>query len=115
VRDLKALNKIFDDHTFLIVPSHSEGMPNVILEGMSRGLVPIASNVGAVGELINESNGFLIEPNKIEAIQGAIEKVLAFDKDHITILSTNAIGKIKSTFTWSSNIRLTTENFQRVI
>jgi len=115
VKDVDKLNQIFDAHTFLIAPSHSEGMPNVILEAMSRGLIPIASNVGAVSELVNESTGLLIEPKKIEAIHKAIEKALAFDKGHITILSTNAISKIKSAFTWSSIIRLTTENFQRVI
>jgi len=115
VKDIDELNQIFDAHTFLIAPSHSEGMPNVILEAMSRGLIPIASNVGAVSELVNESTGLLIEPKKIEAIHKAIEKALAFDKGHITILSTNAISKIKSAFTWSSIIRLTTENFQRVI
>lgn len=115
VKDVDKLNQIFDAHTFLIAPSHSEGMPNVILEAMSRGLIPIASDVGAVSELVNESTGLLIEPKKIEAIHKAIEKALAFDKGHITILSTNAISKIKSAFTWSSIIRLTTENFQRVI
>ena len=115
VKDIAELNKIFDAHTFLIVPSHSEGMPNVLLEGMSRGLIPIASNVGAVSELVSDSTGLLIEPKKTEAIHKAIEKVLAFDKGHITLLSTNCINKIKSTFTWSSIIRLTTENFQRMI
>ena len=115
VKDVNALNKIFDEHTFLIAPSHSEGMPNVILEGMSRGLIPIASNVGAVAELVNESNGFLIEPKKTASVCMCIEKVLALDKDQITILSTNAIDKIKSNFTWSSIIRLTIENFQRLV
>lgn len=115
VKDVSVLNKIFDEHTFLIAPSHSEGMPNVILEAMSRGLIPIATNVGAVAELVNESTGFLVEPKKIASILSCIEKVLSIDKDEITILSTNAVGKIKSTFTWSSIIRLTTENFQRVV
>jgi glycosyltransferase involved in cell wall biosynthesis len=115
VKDVSTLNKIFDEHTFLISPSHSEGMPNVILEGMSRGLIPIATNVGAVAELVNDSNGFFIEPKNTASICMCIEKVVAMDKDQITILSTNAIDKIKSTFTWSSIIRLTIENFQRVI
>ena len=115
VKDVSALNKIFDEHTFLISPSHSEGMPNVILEGMSRGLIPIATNVGAVAELVNDSNGFFIEPKNTASICMCIEKVVAMDKDQITILSTNAIDKIKSTFTWSSIIRLTIENFQHVV
>jgi glycosyltransferase involved in cell wall biosynthesis len=79
VKDVNELNTIFDNHTFIISPSHSEGMPNVILEAMSRGLIPIATNVGAVEELVDSSNGFLIEPKSISSIQSAIEQALSLN------------------------------------
>lgn len=115
IKDVNELNKIYDQHTFIISPSHSEGMPNVLLEGMSRGLIPIATNVGAVEELINSSNGFLIEPKNIPAIQETVERTLSLEFSELDLLSTKAIETIKSSFTWSQIIAQTIEKFQRVI
>lgn len=115
VKDVNELNTIFDKHTFIISPSHSEGMPNVILEAMSRGLIPIATNVGAVEELVDSSNGFLIEPKRISSIQSAIEQALSLNSQKLLEKSSNAIHKIQTGFTWSEIILKTVENFQRVI
>jgi glycosyltransferase involved in cell wall biosynthesis len=115
VKDVNELSTIFDKHTFIISPSHSEGMPNVILEAMSRGLIPIATKVGAVEELVDGSNGFLIEPKSNSSIQSAIEKGLSLNSQKLHEKSTNAIRKIQSGFTWSEIILKTVENFQRVI
>ena len=115
IKDVNELNKIYDEHTFIISPSHSEGMPNVLLEGMSRGLIPIATAVGAVEELVNHSNGFLIEPKNIPSIQETVERVLSLEMAELDILSTKSIETIRSHFTWSQIIAQTTENFQRVV
>jgi glycosyltransferase involved in cell wall biosynthesis len=115
IKDVNELNKIYDEHTFIISPSHSEGMPNVLLEGMSRGLIPIATNVGAVEELVDNSNGFLIEPKSISSIQSAIDQALSLNSQKLLEKSTSAITKIQSGFTWSEIIFKTVENFQRVI
>ena len=112
---MNELNTIFDEHTFLIAPSHSEGMPNVILEAMSRGLIPIATTVGAVEELVDNSNGFLFEPKSVEAIRTGVEAAqLLSDKD-VLERSSNSIKKIRENFTWSQIISQTIENFQRVV
>lgn len=115
VKEVNELNTIFDEHTFLIAPSHSEGMPNVILEAMSRGLIPIATTVGAVEELVDNSNGFLFEPKSVEAIRTGVEAAqLLSDKD-VLERSSNSIKKIRENFTWSQIISQTIENFQRVV
>ena len=115
VKEVNELNTIFDEHTFLIAPSHSEGMPNVILEAMSRGLIPIATTVGAVEELVDNSNGFLFEPKSVEAIRTGVEAAqLLSDKD-VLERSSNSIKKIRDNFTWSQIISQTIENFQRVV
>ncbi len=115
VKEVSALNKIFDEHTFLIAPSHSEGMPNVILEAMSRGLIPMATRVGAVEELVDNSNGFLFEPKSVEAIRANIELAQLLEVEAVLERSSNSINKIRTNFTWSQIISQTIENFQRVV
>ena len=115
VKEVSALNKILDEHTFIVAPSLSEGMPNVLLEGMSRGLIPIATNVGAVAELVDSTNGFLIEPKDVDAIRKSFESALTLSQDEAQQLSAQSIHKIKSKFTWSQISAETLENFQRIL
>ena len=63
---------IIDSCDILLCPSFSEGMPNVILEAMSRGLAIIGSNVGAISLVVDHENGFLIENNNVKSILDAI-------------------------------------------
>jgi glycosyltransferase involved in cell wall biosynthesis len=115
VKEVSALNKILDEHTFIVAPSLSEGMPNVLLEGMSRGLIPIATNVGAVAELVDSTNGFIIEPKDVDAVRKTIESALVLNQDEALQLSTQSIHTIKSKFTWSQISAETLENFQRIL
>lgn len=115
VKEVNALNKILDEHTFIIAPSHSEGMPNVILEAMSRGLIPLATRVGAVEELVDNSNGFLFEPKSVEAIRVNIEAAKLLGIEAVLERSSKSINKIRANFTWSQIISQTIENFQRVV
>jgi len=59
----------------LILPSISEGFPTVVLEGMSQGLATIAFNVGAVSAVVNNENGWLIEPTELE-LASTLKKVI---------------------------------------
>jgi L-malate glycosyltransferase len=58
---------------FGVLPSHSEGLPNVILEAQSIGLPMIATRVGGVPEIIQDRlNGFLVEPHAPAELSAAI-------------------------------------------
>jgi glycosyltransferase involved in cell wall biosynthesis len=82
---------------------------------MSRGLVPLSTRVGAVEELINDSNGFLFEPKSVDAIRMAIEAAQLLNDEAVLEHSSNSINKIRANYTWSQIISLTIENFQRVV
>jgi glycosyltransferase involved in cell wall biosynthesis len=58
---------------FAILPSHTEGLPNVVLEAMAAGLPVIAYDVGGVSELIEDGDsGVLVPPQDVQGLARAI-------------------------------------------
>lgn len=55
----------YSSHDIFIMPSFSEGLPQVVFEAMSRGVVVVATNVGGIPDQIqNKVNGFLFDPGE---------------------------------------------------
>jgi glycosyltransferase involved in cell wall biosynthesis len=62
---------------FLVLPSHSEGMPQVVLEAMDCGLPVVATRVGGVPEaVIDGRTGLLVEARDVEQLRSAIERMI---------------------------------------
>jgi glycosyltransferase involved in cell wall biosynthesis len=60
----------------LILPSHAEGFPNVILEALNYKLPIIATDIGGISEsVIDNYNGFLIEPKDKVKLYKSIKKI----------------------------------------
>ena len=85
-------------------PSYSEGMPNVILEAMSRGLAIMATDVGAVRLLVSEDNGILLNHCNEILIRKAISKFILMDRKLILNMKENSIQLIKEKFLWQNII-----------
>ena len=61
----------------VLLPSKSEGLPNVVVEACASGKIVLASSVGGVPEIIDhEKNGFLLDANNIEEWIKTLEYVL---------------------------------------
>jgi len=115
IMDFKKIKEIMDSSDVLICPSHSEGMPNVILEAMSRGLAIIATDVGAVSQMVGNDNGILISAPKKSFIKNAINHFLEMKKDHLIEKRENSIKKIKRCFLWEKIIKKTKEDIVKII
>lgn len=63
------------------LPSYMEGCPNVVLEALACGRPVVATNVGGIPEIMNESCGCLIPPRDSTALAHAIDTVLSRDWD----------------------------------
>ncbi len=61
----------------LVLPSLSEGSPNVLLEAMSARLPVVATDVGGVSEIVSDGEtALLVPPNRPGELAKALEKLL---------------------------------------
>lgn len=84
---------------FIVLPSLSEGLPQVMLEAMSYGLPVIASRVGGIPDVIEHGKtGFLVEPENSEDIRKHI-KILLSDDDLCQEMGKNCLNEAEK-YTW---------------
>lgn len=83
VNQFRLLGSVEDVPGFLarqdiaVLPSHSEGMSNAVLEYMAAGRAIVATDVGANRSLIrNGLEGLIVPPNQDQALMAAIERYL---------------------------------------
>jgi len=112
VSDRKQLREILDGCDVIVCPSYAEGMPTVILEGMSRGLAIIATDVGAVDELVDADNGWLIEAANQAQLHTAIESCLSVTDDDLYKRKVASLSRMGGKFTWERVARATAAIFE---
>lgn len=66
--------ELYQQAMLFCLPSYAEGLPISMLEAMSFGCVPVVSNVGAIGEVIDQSNGIMVNPGDRQGIALGIQQ-----------------------------------------
>ena len=91
------LPSYFNELKLLVIPSYTEGLPNVMLESMACGTPVLATQVGSIPDIIaDQETGFILKENSVECISNNIEKVLSFSK--LNKVSENTCKFVKSEF-----------------
>ena len=63
---------------FAVQASHTEGLPNAILEAMASGLPIVATRAGGTAELIEDGVGaLLVAPLDVPGLRSAIQEVVS--------------------------------------
>jgi glycosyltransferase involved in cell wall biosynthesis len=94
-RDLRPYYSLAD---LFVLPSYSEGSPNVILEAMAAGVPIVATTVGGVPETVQDQRTALLVPaGNPRALAGAIGRLLT-DKPLAARLAANAVADVKERF-----------------
>ena len=71
------MNKWMKASDLFVLSSHTEGMPNALMEAMSCGLPVVATAVGGLPEAVGDCEGaILVPPKDVEALKEAIIKVV---------------------------------------
>ncbi len=81
---------------------YSEGVSNSVLEYMAAGLIPVATNIGATSEIIEDKgNGYLIKADSSDELFNIVKHIK--NNYNKTIIS-NAKETIKQKFNYKKNI-----------
>jgi glycosyltransferase involved in cell wall biosynthesis len=100
---------VYDQHGILLVPSFFEGFCKAFLEGMSRGMVVVATKVGGMRDLLHDDvNGYVVNPNdgrsiaqRLTFLQGHLERakrVAEKAREHAISYSWARVGKETAEF-----------------
>jgi len=102
--DDNTLKKIYSICDVYVCPSHLEGFGLTILEALAAGKPVVATNVGAIPELIHEGiNGILVQKDDTFAMASAI---IYFLKNPVILERNNFLNnKFNKEFTWHSTAK----------
>ncbi|MBT3964401.1 MAG: glycosyltransferase [Flavobacteriales bacterium] len=81
------LAKALQSAHLFVHPTNRENLPTVIIESLCCGTPVLSMNVNGIPELIDDSNGILVEPKDVEALKNALKKIISiyenFDRKSI--------------------------------
>jgi glycosyltransferase involved in cell wall biosynthesis len=94
----------------LVLPSYTEGLPNIVLEAMACGTPILATPVGAIPDIIKDAEtGFVLENNSPQCIASNVMKVLSHPD--LSKIVNNAKGLVEKEFTFEAAV----ERYNRII
>jgi glycosyltransferase involved in cell wall biosynthesis len=112
---LKDMNSIYRSLDIVILPSLSEGMPNVALEGMLFGKPVIGTRVGGTPEVITDrKTGILVPPENAASLADSILELLK-DENKMRTFSENARKFVLDNFSLEKRVKRIVELYQEIL
>jgi len=95
--------------------SHSEGLPNVLLEAMAAQTIVVATNVGGTSEVVvHDVTGIIVPPNDSEQLAQGIQTLLN-DSDKMQKMKQLGKERIQNLFTFSQQTEQYLRVFQKIV
>ncbi|GAI41140.1 unnamed protein product, partial [marine sediment metagenome] len=93
-----------NDLKLLVLPSYTEGLPNIILEAMASGTPVLATAVGAVSNIIkDDETGFIMEDNSPDCI--ARNVIRALSHPNLEQIAGNARVFVEKEYTFEAAVK----------
>ena len=104
------LGSCLNELKLLVIPSYTEGLPNIMLEAMACGTPVLATPVGAIPDVISHrENGFILTSNAPQCIAEAL--LSALDDEILDTVSDNGEHYVHDVFSYEN----VAENYQSVL
>lgn len=104
------LPKYLNELKLLILPSHTEGLPNIILEAMACETPVLATAVGAIPDVIKDNEtGFIMEDNSPECI--ARNVIRALTHANLEEIAKNARALVEKEYTYKAAV----ERYRKIL
>lgn len=78
-----------------VLPSHTEGFPNSVVEAMALGSVIVATRVGAIPEMLDGECGYLTDKQDADSLEQALREAMNAKN---SVYGVNARKKVKSEY-----------------
>jgi glycosyltransferase involved in cell wall biosynthesis len=97
-----------------VSPTYAEGFSNTILEAMASGLPVVSTRAVGVLDCVRDGeNGLLVEPGDVDALAGALDRVLG-DRALRERLAATALAEVRATYAWPRVAGLIAGAYERV-
>lgn len=99
IRNTEVIDRMRSSSIFAY-PSHTEGFPNAVLEAMASGMAVLASDVGAIEEMIGDGAGRVVPPHDVEALTRELRSLM-HSSEWVNTLGAKALGRVRERYVTS--------------
>ncbi|KAA3632344.1 MAG: glycosyltransferase family 4 protein [Calditrichaeota bacterium] len=107
--------KIYDlikEQSFLVMPSLQEGFGVAAVEAFACSRPVVATNVGGIPEIVTDNqNGYLVEPNNVDALADAMIRMLS-NRENMIKMGQNGYKVAKEKYDWEKSVAQMVELYE---
>jgi glycosyltransferase involved in cell wall biosynthesis len=108
------LDRFLPHFDLLVLPSYTEGMPNVVLEAFAAGVPVVATAVGGTPEVVEDGvNGYLVPPGDADTMATRIGEALE-NAEHLPELGRNGRLCIQERFGFAAQVEFYQDLFAQL-
>ncbi len=108
------LVELYRTNDVFVLPTLFEGMPTVVLEAMAHGMPVIVTDTGATTEMVDASNGIIIEKKQVSSLKKAIINFVESNEQVRRERSRASYERVKNNFSWGKIAGLHVALFEKL-